>query len=91
MLPFQGKRPPQDAAAAVQFSAPLQHQHHHLEGIPQALQMMVPGQQGPAAYQAFAMPDKSALVDVQGSFVNSGRGSPDKFPYSHNRLFVHSS
>ncbi|GJN36087.1 hypothetical protein PR202_gb24923 [Eleusine coracana subsp. coracana] len=73
VLPFQGKRP-QDAAAAsaaMQFSAPPQHQHHQLEGIPQTLQMMMPGHQGPAAYQAFPMPDQAALVDLQDSHPDS--------------------
>jgi hypothetical protein len=67
VLPFQGKRP-QDAAAAaaMQLCAPTQRQQHHLEGMmPQPLQMVTP-----AAYQACAMPDKAALVDVQGSFVS---------------------
>ncbi|GJM94560.1 hypothetical protein PR202_ga11215 [Eleusine coracana subsp. coracana] len=71
VLPFQGKRLQDAAAAAMQFSAPPQHQHHQLEGIPQTLQMMVPGHQGPAAYQAFAMPDQAALVDVQDSHPDS--------------------
>ncbi|OEL31655.1 hypothetical protein BAE44_0007332 [Dichanthelium oligosanthes] len=75
VLPFQGKRP-QDAAAAVQLCAPLQqHPHHHLEGLP--AQMMVPGghqgQAVPAAYQAFAMPDTATLIDVQDSHPDSVR------------------
>jgi hypothetical protein len=68
-LPFQGKRP-QDASVAL--CAPTQRQQHHLEGMmPQPLQMVVP-----AAYQAFAMPDKAALVDVQGSFPSCVCASP---------------
>ncbi|XP_062230719.1 uncharacterized protein LOC133928414 [Phragmites australis] len=78
VLPFQGKRP-QDAASARQLCAPLQHQQQHLEGLPfQGLpvQIMVTGHQGrplPAAYQAFAVPDKATLVDVQDSHPDSVR------------------
>ncbi|TVU17891.1 hypothetical protein EJB05_33952 [Eragrostis curvula] len=70
VIPFQGKRPQDAAAAAVQLCAqPHQQQHHHyLEGLPQ---MVVPGQSLPAAYQAFAVPDKAALVDVQDPHPDS--------------------
>ncbi|XP_062179611.1 uncharacterized protein LOC133884274 isoform X1 [Phragmites australis] len=67
VLPFQGKRQ-QDAAkgAAIQLCTRQQQ----LEGTPyqgQPVQMMVTGHGQAAAYQAFAMPDKPTLLDVQDS------------------------
>ncbi|KAJ1261565.1 hypothetical protein BS78_09G039700 [Paspalum vaginatum] len=69
VLPFQGKRP-QDAA--VPLCAPMQQ---YLEGVP--AQVVLPavhhhqGQAMPAAYQAFAVPDTAALIDVQDSHPDS--------------------
>ncbi|KAL6865319.1 hypothetical protein ACP4OV_016470 [Aristida adscensionis] len=65
-LPFQGKRP-QDAAAmqlegqAVQMVVPA-HAHAHAHAHAQA-----------AAFQAFAVPDKATLIDIQDSCPDSVR------------------
>ncbi|CAN6326653.1 unnamed protein product [Urochloa humidicola] len=78
VLPFQGKRPHDAAtacaaAAAVQLVAPLPQ---HIDGL-QPVHMMMPGghqaQPVPAAYQAFAMPDAAALIDVQDPHPDSVR------------------
>ncbi|KAL6607856.1 hypothetical protein ACP70R_040919 [Stipagrostis hirtigluma subsp. patula] len=71
VLPFQGKWPHDAAkgAAAIQLCvppAPAQQQG-------QPVQMVMPGHAQAAAFQAIAMPDKAALIDVQDSHTESVR------------------
>jgi hypothetical protein len=65
-MPLQGKRPPlQPQDAAVHIEAAAAAAAAAFQG-----QVMVPGHAhagAPAAFQAFAVPDMAALIDVQGS------------------------